>query len=59
MISYTGIFDIFLFSANVCGEVIYLLKKQKNIKIARITGFILSIDITCVIVWEIRQEGIG
>lgn len=34
-------------------------KKQRNIKIVRITGFIFSIFITCVIVCEIRQEGTG
>ena len=34
-------------------------KKQSNIKIARITGFIFSVVITCAIVWGIRQEGSG
>ncbi len=35
------------------------MKKQKNIKIVRITGFIFSIVVTCVIVWGYdRRESV-
>ena len=58
MIGYTGIFNVFCL-ASMFVDRLFTYKKQKNIKIVRITGFIFSISITCVIIWEIRQEGTG